>query len=307
MNSLSNSFSTSDRGVTGSITAGLLPANRFFDRFASLPLVIAHRGYRACFPENTLCAFARSLGRSRMIELDVQLSRDGVAVVFHDEHLLRTTNAAVVAEELGLTSFALCDWRLSELRRLDLGSWFLAADPFGTLQRGLVDRAQLAALMPQRMPTLREVLAWAGINHMPLNIEIKDMRRTRMDTLIVPEVVREIQKADAADQVLLSSFNHEYLRACRRMAPDIATAALQEGTHPPDLIPYLHALDVCAYHPEDALVDEALVTTLRAADLHVNVFTVNHPARQQQLFRFGVSGIFTDFPDEMPRKMRQRG
>lgn len=279
------------------MAATVTPANRFFDRFGPKPLIIAHRGYRACYPENTLCAFEQSLDRSRMIELDVRLCGDGAVVVFHDSHLLRTSNAVAVAGKLGLTSFELSDWRLDQLRSLDLGSWFLDADPFAALRRGSVDRAQLAALMPQRILTLRELLAWARINIMPLNIEIKDMRPARRDELIVSEVVREIREAGAGGEVVVSSFNHHYLRSCRQMAPEIAIAALQEGAHPPDLVRYLQLLGVSAYHPHDSLVDEALVARLRAADLGVNVFTVNNPARQQQLFRWGATGIFTDFPE----------
>jgi len=278
------------------MTAAAPPTSRFFDRFGPKPLIIAHRGFRARYPENTLCAFEQSLGRSRMIELDVRLCGDGAAVVFHDSHLLRTSNAVAVAGKLGLTGFELSDWRLDQLRLLDLGSWFLDADPFGALRRGAVDRAQLSALMPQRILTLRELLAWAGLNRMPLNIEIKDMLPARSDELIVSEVVREIREAGASGEVVISSFNHQYLRSCRQMAPEIAIAALQEDAHPPDLIDYLQSLGACAYHPHDSLVDEALVARLRAANLHVNVFTVNDPARRQQLFRWGVTGIFTDFP-----------
>ena len=56
-------------------------------RPAHRPLIIAHRGFRACFPENTPLSFAQSLGRCDMIELDVRLSRDDQVVVFHDEGL----------------------------------------------------------------------------------------------------------------------------------------------------------------------------------------------------------------------------
>ena len=279
----------------------ILPSRRFFERFAPGPLLIAHRGHRACYPENTLCAFARSLGLSRMIELDVRLSADGVAVVFHDRYLTRTSNAAQVAGELGLASLDCGDWRLDQLQRLDLGSWFLSKDPFRTLRRGAVDRAQLAALMPQRILTLREVLIWANANRMPLNIELKDMHVARLDGLLVPEVIREIRAAGATQQVVISSFNHDYLRACHQLAPEIAIAALQAGTHPPDLVRFLRSLGVCAYHPEDAITDEALVQTLRTAGLAVNVFTVNDPDRQRQLFGFGVTGIFTDFLEPVAR------
>jgi glycerophosphoryl diester phosphodiesterase len=284
------------QGAKKTKQAGAVHRADFFNQFGPQPLIIAHRGYRACYPENTQSAFAASIGRSRMIELDVQLSSDGVAVVFHDHTLTRTSNAAAMAGQLGLSSLALCDWRLDQLQRLDCGSWFVATDPFGTLRNGTIDHARLSRLMPQQIPTLEALLAWAGVHRMLLNIEIKDMRGTRMDSLIVPEVIGAIRDAGAIDQVVLSSFNHDYLKSCRRLAPRIALAALQEGAHPSDLVRYLQSLDVCAYHPEDMLVDASLVKTLRAAGLHVNVFTVNDPDSQRQLFDFGVTGIFTDYP-----------
>lgn len=274
----------------------------FWRQFPARPLIIAHRGYRACYPENTLCGFAHSLGRCDMIELDVQLSRDGEVVVFHDDDLDRTSNGAAVAQELGLTTLRLGDWSLAQLRRLDAGSWFLAVDPFATLARGLITRDQLLALMPQPIPTLCEVLAWAKTHALPLNVEIKDMGQVRTNELLVTAVVREIQASGTNDLVLLSSFNHDILRGCRLLAPEIATAALQESSHPPNLIEYLHALGVQAYHPEEAMTDQSLVAELRATGLRVNVFTVNDRTRQQQLFAFGVSGIFTDFPELFSQK-----
>ena len=266
-----------------------------FDRLAATPLYVAHRGYRACYPENTLCAFAASLGRCGMIELDVRLSADNVAVVFHDQMLTRTSDAGAVAVELGLTSLALHDWRLEQLRRLDVGSWFLEADPFEALRMGQADRGRLLACLPQRLPSLRQVLAWAMAHRMPLNIEIKDLSVSRHNELLVSEVVREIAAAKASAHVVISSFNHTVLRVSRRLDPEIATAALQEGAHPPDLLEYLRALSVCAYHPAAALANPAVIRTLRAAGLHVNVFTINDPVRQRQLFAAGATGIFTDY------------
>lgn len=57
-------------------------------------IVIAHRGARAFSPENTLEAFVKAAEtRADAVELDVQLSADGVAVVFHDDTLLRCSDA----------------------------------------------------------------------------------------------------------------------------------------------------------------------------------------------------------------------
>lgn len=266
-----------------------------FDRFQGKPLIIAHRGYRACYPENTLCAFAASLGLCGMIELDVRLSSDNVAVVFHDRMLGRTSNAAAGAAQFGLQSLAVHDWHFVQLSLLDVGSWFVAADPFGAIRQGLVERSRLLACMPQRLPSLRRVLSWAVNSDMPLNVELKDMGSERLNEALVAEVLRDVAAAGADHLVVLSSFNHTALRVCRLLAPHLGVAALQEGSHPPDLIPYLHSLAVCAYHPADQIVDAPLVQALRDAGLAVNVFTVNDPVRQRQLFAAGVTGIFTDY------------
>jgi glycerophosphoryl diester phosphodiesterase len=75
--------------------------------------IFAHRGASAERPENTLIAFARALEIGTFgIELDVHLTRDGVAVVIHDESVDRTTNGA------GLVS----DLTLEEIENLDAGS-----------------------------------------------------------------------------------------------------------------------------------------------------------------------------------------
>jgi len=59
-----------------------------------IPRILGHRGASALAPENTLEAFRLALERGADgIEYDVQLSRDGHAVVFHDTALERTTRA----------------------------------------------------------------------------------------------------------------------------------------------------------------------------------------------------------------------
>ena len=79
------------------------------------PLVIAHRGASGTSPENTLAAFRRAaeLGAD-MIELDVQVTRDGAVVVIHDYTLERTTTGT------GPVSAH----TLADIRRCDAGGWF---------------------------------------------------------------------------------------------------------------------------------------------------------------------------------------
>lgn len=266
-------------------------------RPAHRPLIIAHRGFRACYPENTPLAFACSLGRCDLIELDVRLSQDGQVVVFHDEYLGRTSDAAEVAARLEKTSLALRDWSLEELRQLDLGSWFLRDDPFGSLGAGRIGVEQIHSHLPQRMATLEEVLLWAVLHRLPVNIELKDLGR-KADTLRLAEaVIALVQQTGSEDLVLLSSFVHTALAHCHQLAPHLALAALQEGVHPTDLPNYIQSLDVVAYHPQDSLVDADLIQALADIGIAVNVFTVNDAGRIAQLAAWGVTGIFTDYPD----------
>ncbi|MBM9537135.1 glycerophosphodiester phosphodiesterase family protein [Desulfobulbus alkaliphilus] len=290
--------------MTTAILAGSPRNHRFFDRFGAQPLIIAHRGYRSWYPENTFSAFTACLGRCRMIELDVRLCRDGTVMVFHDRNLTRTSNAAMMAWDLGLVSLNIDDWRSDQIRRLDAGSWFVETDPFRTLARCPVHRNRLVTLLPQRIPTLQEVLSWAAVHCMPLNVEIKDMKASSLGPQIVKEVIRLVRTSGMRGMVVLSSFNHDYLRACRQHAPEIATAALQQRYHPEDLVPYLRSLGVCAYHPEKSITDQALVSILRAEGLAVNVFTVNDPTRQSRLLDWGVTGVFTDFLEQKERSSR---
>ncbi len=269
----------------------------FFDRYSEPHLIVAHRGFRAHRPENTLSAFTASLNRCHFIEADVQVSKDGVPVVFHDSTLKRTTDAMIQAQRLGLPSLRVSSWRLDQLRELDAGSWFLEADPFAALASGTISAADLEALLPQRIMTLQELLEWAMRHKMPVNIEIKDQQKTRHDQHVASLVLDTIQLTGTAAMVLVSSFNHDYLFQCRALAPHISVAVLQNEQHPPRLIDYLHAIGASAYHPSDAITDRTLIRTLRAAGFGVNVYTVNDKDRQRQLFADGASAVFTDFPE----------
>ena len=262
----------------------------------SQTMIIAHRGFRACYPENTRCAFAASLGRCTMIELDVQLSRDGVPVVFHDFTLERTSNATLIDPRARPSSLALCDWSLAELLQLDIGRWFLRDDPFAAIRRQLISETALQLLMPQRIMTLEQTLCWASAQKMPLNVELKTANEGA--DALVRATIRLIRQTNTTNLILLSSFHHDCLRLCHELAPEIATAALQEGHHPQDLSGYLRALGVIAYHPADTLTDKPLIETIRGLGMAINVFTVNNPARQTELVQWGATGLFTDYPQQ---------
>lgn len=246
----------------------------FLELFNKPNLIAAHRGDRSRKPENTLGALVSSVGRCDFAEIDVQLTKDLVPVVIHDETLARTSNIPKIKAFEARAPWRVSDLTLQELEQLDFGSWF---------------DGSYAPLL-----TLEKALTFVKEAKLFLNIEIKEMSHVFGDDVVVEKIITLIQRTQTEHLILLSSFYHNYLPLCKEHASGIPTAALQAHRHPNDLIPYLQTLQVDAYHPEEKITTRDIVARVRDAGFFVNVYTVNDPARQQELFSWGVNGVFTD-------------
>ncbi|WP_345977502.1 glycerophosphodiester phosphodiesterase family protein [Sulfurimonas sp. HSL3-7] len=243
----------------------------FLKLFEKPDLVAAHRGDRSRQPENTLSALRSSIGKCDFIEIDVQLSRDRMPVIMHDETLGRTSNAKERFRDR--KPWHVNDFSFEELQSLDYGSWFNGRS--------------------EPLLTLQQALAFAIEENQYLNIEIKDMSAFADDAEVVQTVITAIEKYGAESLVLLSSFYHPYLQLSKTISPVIPTAALLEHKKK-DLLNYLRSLNVNACHLDDVITDRHTVHALRASGFAVNVYTVNDPVRQKELFAWGVNGVFTD-------------
>ena len=244
-------------------------------------LFAAHRGWRHRTPENTLRAFEAAVGHFDLIELDVQLSRDGKWVVIHDETLERTTDVEEKFPD-GLRPRRVIDYTLEELRQLDACGWF-------------EDSASCS------LPTLEETLAWAAEARIPLNIEIKDMP-TVGDLRAARSFLDTLFKSPVLPPVLVSSFNHRYIKELATLSPELPLAALVEYTHPPRLIEYLKNLGVEAYHVEKPLAGTTPVEKLKAHGISCAVYTVNDAKRARELFDRGFVAIFCDDQINVPSR-----
>lgn len=214
-------------------------------------------------------------------------------------------------QDIAPHDFGLHDFGREELHRLDAGSWFLSADPFGTIRRGEVGPEILKAAPGQRIPTLRAVLEFTRRVNLPVNIEIKDQLRAPGDLSIVSDVLKVLDVTHTRHMVLVSSFNHAYLRALRQHAPDIPTAALIEDRHPADtpegIAAYLAELGAAGYHPDEEITTPDLVRALATQGIRVTPYTVNDMDRALQLIDAGCFGITTDFPQVLRRLVDGRG
>jgi glycerophosphoryl diester phosphodiesterase len=252
---------------------------------ANRTLNIAHRGASAAAPANTLAAFEKAieLGADG-IELDVQLSADGVPVVVHDATVDATTDGSGRVAEM----------TLAQLKQLDAGSWF---DP---------------AFASERIPTLKEVLETMG-SRLLLNIELKST--SPCDGGLEKAIVAQVRHHRLDERVFFSSFNPFSLRRIKRIAPHIPVGLLYVPSLPLPLYQVLLTALVPheACHPGYATVDVRYVAWAQRRGYRVNVWTVDDPDEMRRLIRLGVDGIITNVPDvlrhvlEMNQSASRRG
>ena len=159
-------------------------------------------------------------------------------------------------------------------------------------------REMEAAALPQSIPTLSEALEACADTW--INIEIKNMPDDPdydSDHGLSVAVAGLIAAYDAADRVIVSSFNISSVDRIHALDPRIPTAWLVwGGADPASLIERSVAHSMQAIHPNDLLVDRGFIERAHAAGLEVNVWTVDDLDRILELASYGVDGVITNNP-----------
>ncbi|GAB4456185.1 MAG: glycerophosphodiester phosphodiesterase family protein [Anaerolineae bacterium] len=263
------------------------------------PLVIAHRGARSLAPENTLAAARKAYEvGADLWELDVAVTADRELVLMHDDTLNRTCNAEAVFPNRA--PWQVWDFTLEEIQSLDCGSWFNASDPFGQIAAGNVSEADQQTYVGEPAPTLREALAFTRDSNWRVNVELKAQPNPELDAFIVEQTVALIEELGMDDgvQVVISSFNHDYLQAVRAQNANIPTQAITSQLIR-DLPGYLDALGAEACNPKLNTWSYERMRELQAEGVRFNVWTVNDELAMRALINTGVHGIITDYPQTL--------
>jgi glycerophosphoryl diester phosphodiesterase len=160
--------------------------------------IIAHRGFSAKYPENTLLAFSEAIKADAwMFETDIRLSADNVPMIFHDSTLKRVCGRGEGVEDLPM----------SVLSHIDISSYF---DP---------------ALTTQTIPTLQELLEHID-GQIGVILEIKHHPKTchKIASIVEPMIV------DKLDWLEVSSFDDGILEDFHRLNPTIKLHKLIEDS-----------------------------------------------------------------------------
>ncbi|MEV6556116.1 glycerophosphodiester phosphodiesterase family protein [Nocardia sp. NPDC051756] len=240
-------------GVASILLAGVLNVGAASADGPPAPFDLqAHRGGAALVVENTLPAFANALELGvRTLELDVQITEDGYAVVTHDRDPNPEKCVDTLPAFLGDPEFPyvpgtrfIRDLTLAQVRTIDCGSKRLAAFP------------EQRTVPGARMPLLSEVFdlvhAYRADDVM-LNVESKveagAPEQTAPREQFVQVIAAEVRRAHLENQVTIQSFDWGSLMRMREVAPELPLVALTNGQQflqagRPGASPWLGGIDI---------------------------------------------------------------
>ncbi len=230
--------------------------------------VIAHRGASGDAPENTMAAISQAIDEgARMIEIDIQATRDDEIVVFHDHVLGRTTNGS---GHIRQTSY-------DDLKQLDAGGWF---------------DARFAG---ERIPRLDEVLDLIQ-GKAYLNLEIKPLKDDPHAERLITQAMNIIQEHDMENYTVYASFDHHALKLVKEIDPLARTAALNV---PGDSRLPSEVVSSCGADAYGCSIHE--LTRKRSDDVRAHripwgIYTVNTPEQLAKALEYGVQSVVSNKP-----------
>ncbi len=223
----------------------------------------AHRGASEYAPENTFSSFYLGLLQgANGIETDVQMTKDGVLVLFHDDTLDRVTDH----------SGKISEYTWEELQKVKV---------FGNSYRGFYDR----------IPAFRTFLETFTQYDITFAIELKE-------TGFEADVVNLIYEFGIEKRTTVTSFLFECLRKTKEIAPSLRVGYLvkDDGV---EHIEELKAIGGEEMAPKAPRMTEESVEKLRAAGLGVRAWGILNQDFMRKACELKVDGMTVNFPDKL--------
>jgi glycerophosphoryl diester phosphodiesterase len=242
------------------------------------PVVLAHRGWSDRYPENTAIAFSRALTLPiDGIELDVQMTRDHVPVVYHDRTLHKIG--------AGRRRVSSLDW--SALTELDAGSW------------------KSPQYSGERILQLNDALArYASLTRLHVEIKLREKDPDRL-TILAQQVTDLLINIPRQHRPRLLCFSEDVLLRSHDHHPDIDRFwNLRRPVSLRSLRANRHLLSgICC---SAGNLTERFVDQVHGEELPVFAFTCNTSRTLNRILALGVDGVFSDRPDWLIEQLERR-
>lgn len=223
--------------------------------------LLAHRGYSAMYPENTMAAFIKAYEKGfDGIETDVHMTKDGELVLIHDETIDRTSNAQGYIR----------DQTLQQLRQYN----------FAYHHQGHHD-----------IPCLRELLQFIKGKDWICNLELKT------DVIHYPhieeKVIALVEKIGVEKQIYYSSFDIATVLKMKQLRPQVYVGYLIEHCY---ALQYyrLQKYHIQAFHPHYRFLTQKRIACLKQQNIQIATWTVPDIYEYQRLKDEGVDIIISN-------------
>jgi glycerophosphoryl diester phosphodiesterase len=256
------------------------------------PINISHRGASGHAPEHTFHAYELgNVMNGDYIEIDLQMTKDGELIALHDETIDRTTDKKGLVKNLNL----------KEIKKLDAGSWFNRAYP----EKKSTEYSGL------QIPTLKEVLDRFGPDS-KFFIETKSPEvYPGMEEKLI-EILNEYNLTGAHQtfgKVVVQSFSADSLRKLHQMNESIPLVQLL-SYYAPAVITDSEVSKIKEYAVGVGLhytaISPGYIQKITKSGLMIFPYTVNEKEDMKMLLDWGVTGMFTNYPDRLDDVIKNR-
>ena len=226
----------------------------------------AHRGASTYCPENTMLSFYTGVQMgANGIETDVQRTKDGVLVLFHDDTITRVTGK----------EGTILDYTYEELRSFNVNTGALS----------------------DKIPTLEEFLRAFAHFDLTFAIELK-VAGVEEDTAAL------IYKYGLEDRVIITSFEFDYIAKMKAVAPCLRIGYLTSKTdkETTDKLLDIGAYEIC---PKADKLTRELVEEWHSLGLGVRAWGVFNTDLMKMAYDLGVDGMTVNFPDKLAELMNK--
>lgn len=242
--------------------------------------VIAHRGFKAHYAENTLLSFEKAIeAGATMLELDVRMTKDEVVVILHDATLLRLGGHRLHVSEMSWNVLKTINLMDKKARHLRSGS----------------------------VLTLEQLFERFG-NSVYYDVEIKTSRHHLLQHkhTLCSRVIELVERFDLDPFVMATSFELDILHYLHDNN-NLRLGYNFKGEMPDEwLFEKLRKINarLCPHH---ALVTEESLAKFKEMKFKVIPWVVNSERRMLELLYWGVDGIISDHPERLSKLIERIG
>lgn len=227
----------------------------------------AHRGASEYAPENTMSAFKKALElKATGIELDLQMTKDGKIVVFHDKNIDRLTN--------GLNTGKIIDYTYKQLLQFDFGSWFNSD------------------YKNEKIVLFEEFARDFFDKDLTFAIELKSKN-------IEEETLRIVNKYATYAKIYITSYKYKYLENMRKLDSKIKLSWLIEERINEKNIKKLLDINGNQICPKATLVCNEDIKLAKKNNLEVRLWGVTNEDIMKKVYNLDIEGMTVNFPDKL--------